>query len=128
MKRALQITIGCLSLLPLTFGLLGLVLGVELYIPLEGATPKLDSQFRFTSGWDVGLGLVMWWFIPNIERHAGLFRIICFAVFLGGVGRVVAGAVTGSPGFAFIMVTGVELAVPLFIPWQAYVARNSSAV
>jgi len=127
MKRALQLTIAVLSLLPLTFGTLGLIMGVGMYIPLEAATPRLDSQFRFMSGWDVGLAFVVWWFIPNIEHHAGLFKLVCLAVFLGGVGRLAAWFFTGSPGVIFGVVTAVELLVPVLIPWQSYVARSSAA-
>ena len=127
MKRALQVIIAVLGLLPLVFGTLGLFMGVTLYIPPEAATPKLDSQFRFTSGWDVGLAFVAWWFIPNIERHTGLFKLVCLAVFLGGLGRVAAWLHTGSPGVAFGAVTAVELLVPVLIPWQSYVARTSAA-
>jgi len=127
MKRALQVTIAVLGLLPLAFGTLGLFTGVTMYIPLEAATPKLDSQFRFMSGWDVGLALVAWWFIPNIERHTGLFKLVCLVVFLGGLGRVAAWLVSGPPGVAFGAVTAVELLVPVLIPWQSYVARTSAA-
>jgi hypothetical protein len=126
MKRALQVTIAVLSLLPLAFGMAGLFLGVGMYIRPELATPKLDSQFRFMSGWDVGLALIAWWLIPNIERHRGLFRLICLAVFLGGLGRVAAWFMTGTPGAAFGVVTAIELLVPLLIPWQSYVARTSA--
>ena len=58
-----------------------------MYIIAEAATPKLDSQFRFMSAWDIGLAFVAWWFVAHIERHAGLFRLVCLAVFLGGLGR-----------------------------------------
>jgi hypothetical protein len=126
MKRALQITIAILSLLPLGVGTLGLLMGVGLYIPLEAATPKLDSQFRFMSAWDIGLAFVVWWFIPNIEHHGGLFKLVCLAVFLGGVGRLAAWFLTGSPGFAFGIVAAIELLVPVLIPWQSYVARSTS--
>ncbi len=125
MKRALQVTLAVLSLLPLTFGTLGLFLGVGMYLPAEAATPKLDSQFRFMSGWDVGLAFVAWWFIPNIERHGGLFKLVCLAVFLGGLGRLAAWFFTGAPGAAFVAVAAVELLVPALIPWQAHVARAS---
>jgi hypothetical protein len=127
MKRALQVTIAVLSLLPLAFGAAGLLMGVGMYIRPELATPKLESQFRFMSGWDVGLAFVVWWLIPNIERHSGLFRLVCLAVFLGGLGRIAAWVSTGSPGAAFGVVTAVELLVPLLIPWQAYVARTAAA-
>ena len=127
MKRALQITLGVLSLLPLAFGALGLILGAGMYVPLDGVTPKLDSQFRFMSAWDVGLAFVVWWFVPNIEHHSGLFRLVCLAVFLGGVGRLAAWFVTGSPGIAFVAVTAVELLVPVLVPWQSRVARAGAA-
>jgi hypothetical protein len=127
MKRALQATIAVLSLLPLAFGTLGLIMGVGMYIPPEAATPRLDSQFRFMSGWDVGLTFVAWWFIPNIEHHSGLFKLVCLAVFLGGLGRLGAWFFTGSPGLSFGVVTAVELLVPALIPWQSYVARSSAA-
>jgi hypothetical protein len=128
MKRALQVTIAVLSLLPLAFGTLGLIMGVGMYIPPESATPKLDSQFRFMSGWDVGIAFVVWWFIPNIEHQSGLFKLVCLAVFLGGVGRVAAWLFTGSPGVSFGVVAAVELLAPALIPWQSYVARSSTAV
>jgi hypothetical protein len=126
MKRALQVTIAVLSLLPLAFGTLGLIEGATMYIAPEAATPKLDSQFRFMSGWDIGLAFVVWWLIPDIERHGGLFRVVCVAVFIGGVGRLAAWFSTGSPGVAFGVVTAVELLVPVLIPWQSYVARSSA--
>lgn len=128
MKRALQVTVVVLSLLPLSFGTLGLVLGVELYIPAEAATPKLDSQFRFMSAWDIGLAVVAWWLVLNIESHTALFRIVCLAVFLGGLGRMAAWYFTGAPGTAFIAVMAVELLVPVLIPWQAYVAHQAHLV
>jgi len=127
MKRALQITIAVLGLLPLAFGTLGLLTGVGLYISPEAATPKLDSQFRFMSGWDIGLALVARWFVANIERHTGLFKLVCLAVFLGGLGRVAAWLLTGSPGIAFAAIAAVELLVPALIPWQSHVAKASAA-
>src|SRR3979409_1995425 len=82
-KLALRIVIATLSLLPLAFGTLGLLLGVAMYIPAaEAGPPKLDSQFRFMSAWDICLALVAWWFVANIERETGLFKLVCLAIFL----------------------------------------------
>jgi len=125
MKRGLQIIMAILSVLPLAVGALGLIFGAGLLLPDGAATPKLDSQFRFLSAWDIGLALIVWWLIPRIEYQTTLFRIVCLAVFLGGVGRVTAWYLTGSPGAAFLTVTAVELLVPLLIPWQTYVARQA---
>jgi len=125
MKRGLQIIMAMLSVLPLLVGALGFIFGAGLLLPDGAATPKLDSQFRFLSAWDIGLALIVWWLIPRIEYQTTLFRIVCLAVFLGGVGRVTAWHLTGSPGAAFLTVTAIELLVPLLIPWQAHVASQA---
>jgi hypothetical protein len=125
MRRTLQIIVALLSLLPLTVGTLGFVMGASLFLPTGVATPKLDSQFRFLSAWDVGLACIVWWIIPRIERETPLFRLVCLAVFAGGVGRVLAWHVSGSPGAAFIAVTVAELLIPLLIPFQAHVAHQA---
>jgi len=127
MKRALQLVLGVLSLLPLAVGSLGFVHGAALLASPDTATPKLDSQYRFMSAWDIGLAVIVWWIIPRVEHETHLFRIVSGAVFLGGVGRLVAWRVTGSPGWAFLLVMAIELLVPLLIPWQAYLAREATS-
>ena len=126
MRRGLQLILGVLSLLPLVVGTLGLVYGSSLLGSPDSVTPKLDSQYRFMSAWDIGLAVIVWWIIPRVERATHLFRIVSGAVCLGGVGRLVAWRVTGSPGWAFLAVMAIELLVPLLIPWQAYLAREAS--
>jgi hypothetical protein len=127
MKRTLQLVLALLSLMPLTVGTLGFIYGAALFAPAAGVTPKLDSQYRFVAAWDVGLAFIVWWIIPQIERQTVLFRLICMVVFVGGCGRVVAWLVVGSPGTAFLAVTGLELLIPLLIPWQSKVATHASS-
>jgi len=124
MKRTLQVVLALLSLLPLAVGTCGFIYGAALFAPTAGVTPKLDSQYRFVAAWDVGLALIVWWIIPQIERQTALFRLICIVVFVGGCGRVLAWLVVGSPGTVFLVVTGLELLIPLLIPWQAKVAKH----
>ena len=124
MKRSLQVVLAFLSLLPLVVGTLGFVYGAALLAPAAAVTPKLDSQYRFVAAWDVGMALIVWWIIPQIERQTTLFRLICMLVCVGGVGRVIALLVVGSPGTAFLAVTVLELLIPLLIPWQAQVAKH----
>ena len=123
MKRTLQVVLALLSLLPLAVGTFGFIYGAALFAPATGVTPRLDSQYRFVAAWDVGLALIVWWIIPQIERQTALFRLICMVVFVGGCGRIIAWLVVGSPGTAFLAVTGLELLIPLLIPWQAKVAK-----
>jgi hypothetical protein len=112
-----------LSLLPLTFGVLGISLGANRFMPGGMVSANLDSQFRFLSAWYLGLAVLAWWMLPQIEKHTVLFRIICGAVFLGGVARLFAVMASGMPDTRFVIVMVIELLFPLLIPWQAMVAR-----
>lgn len=122
LKRVLQITIGILSLLPLTFGVLGIIYGIERFeVTLNS---NLDSQFRFLSTWYLGLTFIVWWMIPNIEKHTKLFRIICIVVFIGGLSRLLAMNHSGLPENRFIIVLILELLFPVLIIWQNKVSRK----
>jgi len=98
MKRGLQITIAILSLVPLSIGAIGIVLGTSRWLPANTITPDFDSHYRYIAGYYVSLGLLGLWVIPRIERHTGLFRVICASVFMGGVGRVASIFQVGLPG------------------------------
>ena|SRR5688572_23611137 len=123
MKRSLQVVVALLSLLPLTFGVLGILFGAERFLPGTVVPANLDSQFRFLSAWYVGLAVIAWWMIPRIEDHTILFRIVCVSVFLGGLARLLAWSSVGSPDARFLAVLSAELLFPLLIPWQARVAQ-----
>ena len=85
-----------------------------------------DSHFRYLSGLLLGLGLVFWGLVPNIERRTGLVRALTLVVVVGGLARLWAYAQRGDPGamrWALVM----ELVVtPALCLWQARVARTSS--
>jgi hypothetical protein len=124
MKRTLQVTLALLSFIPLFFGLLGMFKGVGRFLPDAVVPANLDSQFRFLSAWYLGLTGITWWMLPNIERHTGLVRIICAAVFLGGIARVFACLQTGAPEIRFLIVGSLELLFPLIALWQNKLAQT----
>lgn len=121
-KRLLQITLVILSLLPLTFGLLGIIYGSERFG--TALNSNLDSQFRFLSTWYLGLTAIVWWMIPNIEKHTTLFRIICTMILIGALSRLLAINHSGMPDNRFVIVLGLELLFPLLMIWQNVVSKK----
>lgn len=125
-RRALQICTAVLGLVPIGSGLLGLMgLRDPLYVRY-GVVPNvvLDSNLRFLSGVWLAAGLVILSIVPRIERETALFRVLWGMIFLGGVGRVLSLVQVGSPPVPFLGVLGLELiGAPLFVAWQARVAR-----
>jgi len=127
MKRGLQIALGILSLIPLFFAVIGIAMGAGYFIP-EGAPAPLDNQLRYLSAIYLIVTLMIWWVIPNVERHAVPVRIVASVICLGGFARLLSHLTVG-PGeptqFAGMI---IEIAAIGFIPWQAAVAKAHETV
>jgi hypothetical protein len=88
--------------------------------------PILDSNLRFFGGMGLGLGLILLWIIPTIERQGVLFRAVWICALLGGLGRLISAAVVGSPSKLLIAFTVLEvIGAPLFIFWQHRLALSA---
>lgn len=126
MKRGLQIVLGVLSLIPLFFGLTGLIKGAAAHLNPEHVTATIDSFTRYQSGFYLSLFIFLWWVIPNIEKHTTVFRILTLAIFIGGVGRLISWMTIGAPPTQMIAGTILELGAPLLMVWQAAVAKKAT--
>lgn len=118
MKLGLQITVGILSLIPSAFGSLNAILGAGRFLPQDAVNAAIDSQFRFQSSIYLGLAFVIWWMLPNIEKHTTLFRLVIAALFIGGVSRLYSLMTIGPPPPVMIGGMVLELCLPLLILWH----------
>lgn len=119
-KLPLQIATGILGAVPLITGIIGMF-GVSdpLYAAIGlPADALLDGNLRFLSGLWLGLGLAVFWLIPNIEKHTLLYRVLFIMIFLGGVGRLLSMVFVGMPPIPFIAFTALEIfEAPIFVCW-----------
>ena len=129
MKLGLQIVLGILSLIPAVNSVRGLLFGTGRFLSPElmMSMPAFDSLYRYQTGYYVSLALFAWWIIPNVEKHTVPLRIVIFAVFLGGVGRLISLFVVGTPPANAIGFMVLELCLPLLLVWQAKLPRASSS-
>lgn len=124
-KRLLQIVTVVLGVVPFITGIVGMFgisdpIYADLHLPTDAL---LDSNLRFLSGLWLGLGVAVFWLIPNIEKNTVLFRVIWGMIFLGGIGRLLSMLYVGMPPIPFIGFTALEIiGAPLFIIWQSRVA------
>lgn len=117
----------------LTVVLAGNSLITGIHNPLYGSMPipelpNLDSNLRFMGGMGLGLGLILLWIVPTIERQTVLFRAVWICAFLGGIGRIISIFAVGPAAPAVTAFTIIEvIAVPFFLYWQSTVARSHIA-
>lgn len=127
-RRALQVTVAVLAVVPVTAGAAGVVMGAGAISPLPSGPAAwpvdLDSHVRFLSGVFLAIGLVFWSCLPAIERKGPRFRLAAGAVVLGGIARLLSLVVAGMPGPGHLAGLGLELVVvPALVLWQARLSR-----
>jgi hypothetical protein len=125
-KRPLQIATAVLGAVPVVTGIIGMF-GLSDPIYSTAGLPAnalLDSNLRFFGGVWLGLGLAVYWLIPNIEKHTLLFRMLWGMIFLGGIGRLLSMLFLALPPIPFIGFTVLEIVgAPIFIAWQARLTK-----
>jgi hypothetical protein len=135
MKRiALQILLGLGGLLMFfRFGGPALIYGAtgpgpfgNRWLTERGATLLLDADLRFFGAMMIGLGVVFFWMILNVEALDSMIYILACAVALGAAARIYARIKFGSPGTAGTIPVVIEVIIPiLLILLRYYFGRDS---
>jgi hypothetical protein len=126
MRRGLQIVLGLLSLIPLVVAY-GALSGGAAGIEGRAVSAALDNQLRYLSTFYLSLTVLIWWMLPNIERHTVPLRILIGAIVLGGLARLYSLMTVGHPGEQFYTGMIIEFVLIIIIPWQAMVAKRAKA-
>jgi hypothetical protein len=125
-RRALQIVLFVLSLVPIVGSVATIVLGADRFTGAAAVPAEVDHALRYLSGVYLGVGLILWYAIPRVEREGALLAVLAGCVFLGGVARLVSVLDVGASSPLQYGLIALELAVPLLIPWQRRVAREGT--
>jgi hypothetical protein len=123
-RRALQIAVALLALLPVGAGLAGVLQGPAM---IEGSagTASADSHLRYLSGLLLAIGAAWWSTIAGIERQGARVRLLAAIVVCGGLARLLSLLVVGVPSRSMLFGLVMELVVtPAIALWQARVARR----
>jgi len=126
MKRSLQIVLFILSLIPLYFGLMAIIFGPAQHIDPAHVTNSLDNQYRYLGAFYLSLSFLLWWMLPNIEKHKTPLRLLVLAIFIGGLARLYSHFTVG-PGLPMQTAgMALELGLPLLLIWHNKIASNSA--
>ncbi len=117
--QAVNLSLG-LATIPLAFMSLAFGAASPVYGEAGMAgVPALDSNLRFFGGMGIGLGAILVWITPSIERRTVLFRAVWICALLGGIGRLVSWALVGAPPMPMVVFTLIEVPlVPVLLYWQ----------
>jgi hypothetical protein len=124
-RRALQVTLGALSGIPLASGLAGVLAGpAPLPGPTSTVTPTLDGEYRFATAFWLATAPLIWSQLPRVEEDSPILPALMGTVFLGGVGRMLAWRASGRPHAVFLPAIALELVgMPAIALWQRRIVR-----
>ncbi len=88
---------------------------VQMYLGEPDTTQRLDNIHRFLAGIYLGCGFICFWTALNIQKQNTLVLLICVAVMLGGLGRLISMSKVGlpEPGPLWLVYVSLEIVVPL---------------
>ena len=119
-RKLLQIAFALAGLVLIGFGLAGVFFGAG-FVDLS-RNVEMDSYFRFLKGVLLGIGLIYWSSIPQIERHGERISLVTFILVLGAVPRLIAVIGHGVPTIGILISLAGELIVaPLLWLWHQHV-------
>ena len=105
-------------------GLVHVALGTA-SVPGEPAEATVDSRERFYGAVFAGYGVAWVWAARTDPLPCTVIRWLAGIMLAGGLGRVASLAVRGRPHWFQIVLTGVELVVPLPVLWLTSVAERA---
>lgn len=109
------------------FGVYYLITGTAGLPETSGSpvNPTLENQFRFFAAMMVGVGAAFVTIAIKFQ-WANMLWLVCLMVFIGGIGRVLSWAFSGTPHFLMIILMVIELAFPAaLLVWHKYIAKTS---
>ena len=94
-RRALQVAVSLLSLVPVSAGLSGILVGPAFLNVTPPFPADVASHLAYLSGLLLAVGLGFWSCVPSIEARSARFRSLTIMVAIGGLARLLA-LVTGT--------------------------------
>jgi hypothetical protein len=113
------------SIVPIAAGATGVLVGPRMLHGVGSTSADLESHFRYLSALLLGIGLSFVACVADLDRRAGIYRVLSLIVMMGGLGRLIAACERGTPTSANRLAFVMELVVvPLLFRWLARIERR----
>ena len=119
--QAFKIVTILIGLIPLWFGVNGVLFGAAEQMGGEPFSAAMDNQYRYLSGVYIGVAIMVFYSAADVKGRAELFRFAMLFWFIGGCARLVSVFTVGDPPIWQLGGMVAELGAPLLLLWQARV-------
>ncbi len=113
MKRVLQIWLLLFGVVCVGIAVAHLFFGTASIIGGGPVNATIDSDMRFYAVLFGAYGLAVMWCARDVERKATAINLLGAIFFVGGLARALAWVATGEPNWFYVLMTPVELVIPI---------------
>ncbi|MEV5652557.1 DUF4345 domain-containing protein [Nocardia sp. NPDC052254] len=127
MRRVLQIWLLVFGVVCVGIAVAHLFFGTASIIGGGPVNATIDSDMRFYAVLFGAYGLAVMWCARDVERKATAIDLLGAIFFAGGLARLLAWVATGQPNWFYVLMTPVELVIPIVNYLLVRVVRKEAA-
>lgn len=121
-RTVLRVVLVILSLIPITTGLLAIIVGTTGLPEQSNVSATVDSEYRFVNVFWLAAGVALLWSTFDMTERRAVTRVMLALAALGGLVRMWSVIAAGWPHPFFIATIALELVVvPLVLWWHTVV-------
>ncbi|MCU1645922.1 MAG: putative rane protein [Nocardia sp.] len=113
MRQILRIWLAIFGVACVGIAVAHLLFGSSTIIGGGTVNATIDSDMRFYAVLFLAYGLAVLWCVRDIETKALPINLLSLIFFAGGLARALAWIATGQPNWFYVLMTPVELVVPV---------------
>jgi len=112
MRRAVQAFLALFGVVIVGISLAHFAIGPRAIIGGAAVNPTMEGEDRFFAGIFLCSGIAMLWCARDVQRKRVYITVLAAVFFVGGLGRLLAVSLVGSPHPFYVAMLVLELALP----------------
>ncbi|WP_327142790.1 DUF4345 domain-containing protein [Nocardia sp. NBC_01327] len=113
MRRILQVWLVAFGVVCVGIAVAHLLFGTSTIIGGGTVNATIDSDMRFYAILFLAYGLALLWCARDVETKGLPINLLGLIFFAGGLARALAWVATGEPNWFYVLMTPVELVIPV---------------
>jgi hypothetical protein len=112
MRQAFQAFLALFGGIVIAISLAHMAIGPQAIIGGVAVNPTMAGEDRFFAGLLLCFGIALLWCARDVQHKRGYINLLAAALFVGGIGRLLAVVLDGAPHPFYVAMLVLELALP----------------
>jgi hypothetical protein len=121
MRQAFQVFLALFGVVVIAISIAHMAIGPRAIIGSVAVNPTMAGEDRFFAGLLLCYGIALLWCARDVQHKRVYVDVLAAAFFVGGIGRLIAILIDGTPNPFYLAMLVLELALP---PLMILIARR----